>query len=134
MRKLMLCAVPLALVACSSEPAEEEAPAEEAVVEDAAAATVANGSAVGVFMVTGADGTVTSSTINEDGTYSDNNADGSVIAEGTWEVVDGKTCFMPTTEGQEAMCWTESEPAEDGSFTATPDEGEAVTVMPQATE
>ena len=62
----------------------------------------------------------------------DSDAEGNVVAEGSWAVVDGKTCFTPTTEGVEAMCFTESEPAEDGSFTATPDEGGPVTVRPAA--
>lgn len=128
MRKIALLMGPLALVACSSEPAEEEAPAEEVVVEEVAP-TVANGSATGAFTVTAADGTVTTSTINEDWTYADTAADGSVLASGTWAVVDGKTCFTPT-DG-EAECWTESAPGDDGSFTATSDTGAVVTVMPQ---
>ena len=46
-------------------------------------------------------------------------------------MADGKTCFDP--EGVEAaMCYTETAPAGDGSFTATPDEGEPVTVKPVA--
>ena len=64
--------------------------------------------------------------------YTDSDAEGNVVAEGSWAVGDGKTCFTPTTEGVEAMCFTESEPAEDGSFTATPDEGDPVTVRPAA--
>jgi hypothetical protein len=74
------------------------------------------------------------STLNADGSYTDTAADGTVQAEGTWAVTDGKTYFSPTTEGVETMCFTESEVAEDGSFTATPDEGEPVTVRPTATE
>ena len=74
--------------------------------------------------------TTSALTINEDGTYSDTAADGTVIAEGTWAVTDGKTCFTPNTEGEEAMCYTETAPGADGSFTATPDSGDPVTVRP----
>lgn len=134
MRRLVLAIVPLTiLAACSSEPAEEpvtEEPMEEPA--EAPAMTAANGAPAGTYEVTAADGTVTTSTLNADGTYEDTAADGSVLAEGTWAVVDGKTCFTPTTAGEEAMCYTETPPAADGSFTATPDEGDPVTVRPAA--
>lgn len=132
MHKFILILGPLALAACSSEPAEEAVG--ESVAEEPAAMTAANDSPVlpGAYTVTAADGTVTTSTLNEDGTYTDTAADGTVLAEGTWAVADGKTCFTPTTEGVPAMCYSESAPGADGSFTATPDEGEPVTVAPQA--
>ena len=94
--------------------------------------TAANGSPVGVYEATAADGTVTTTTLNADGTYTDVDAEGATVAEGTWTVTDGKTCFSPTTEGVEAMCYTETAPAADGSFTATPDEGDPLTVRPAA--
>jgi hypothetical protein len=132
MRRIVLALVPLTiLAACSSEPAEE--PVTEEVPEEMAetpAMTAANGSPAGTYEVSAADGTVTSSTLNADGTYVDTAADGSVLAEGTWAVTDGKTCFAPVTAGQEAMCYTETAPAADGSFVATPDEGDPVTVRP----
>ena len=129
MRRIVLALVPLTiLAACSSEPAEEPA-AEETV---AAEATAANGSPAGAYEATAADGTVTTTTLNADGTYTDVDAAGTTVAEGTWAVTDGKTCFTPTTEGVTPMCYTESAPAADGSFTATPDEGEPVTVRPAA--
>jgi len=129
MKKLILLAGITALAACSKAeaPAEEEAP-----VEAAAPVTVANGTPVGTFTVTAADGTESTAVINADGTYRDTDADGKVVAEGTWAVTEGKTCFTPSTEGAEAMCYTESAPAADGSFTATPDKGDPVTVQPAA--
>ena len=129
MRRIVLALVPLTvLAACSSEPAEEPV-AEETV---AAEVTAANGSPVGAYEATAADGTVTTTTLNADGTYTDVDAEGNTVAAGTWAVTDGKTCFSPTTEGATPMCYTESAPAEDGSFTATPDEGDPVTVRPVA--
>ena len=128
MRRSILALVPLTvLAACSSEPAEEPV-AEETV----AAVTAANGSPAGAYEATAADGTVTTTTLNADGTYTDVDAEGTTVAEGTWAVTDGKTCFTPTTEGVTPMCYTESAPAADGSVTATPDEGDPVTVRPAA--
>jgi len=132
MRRIVLALVPLTiLAACSSEPAEEPA-TEETAATEAPAPTAANGSPAGAYEATAADGTVTTTTLNADGTYTDTDAEGAVVAEGTWAVTDGKTCFMPTTEGVTPMCYTESAPAADGSFTATPDEGDPVTVRPAA--
>ena len=110
MKKLIaVTGLAMLVVACNqSEPAPEPEPTET----EAPALTAANGSPAGTYEVTAADGTV--------------------LAEGTWAVTDGKTCFTPTTEGVEAMCYTETAPAADGSFTATPDSGEPVTVRPAA--
>ncbi|HSG33730.1 MAG TPA: hypothetical protein VLA37_04285 [Sphingomonadaceae bacterium] len=126
MKKLILIAGVLAIAGCQAEPVEEP------VVEEPepAAMVTANGSPAGVYDATAPDGTVTTSTLNADGTYTDTDASGAVIAEGTWAVTDGKTCFSPTTEGATAMCYTETAPGADGSFTATPDEGDPVTVTP----
>jgi len=133
MRRLVLLAAPLALTACAQEAeVEETAVAEEVEV---AVLTTANGTATPMTgEVMGADGPQGLSTLNSDGTYQDLDAEGEVVAEGTWAVVDGKTCFTPTTEGVDAQCWTEGEPAEDGSFTATSDGGDEVTVTPVAAE
>jgi hypothetical protein len=130
MNKLVLAAaLGLSLAACDNA-ADEAATADEtaAPAEAAAAAmTSANGSEPGVFEVTAADGTVTQTELVGDGTYMDHGADGAVTAQGKWSVVDGKTCFDP--DGDEAAtCYAESAPDADGKFTATPDEGDAVTV------
>lgn len=133
MKRLVLAAaLGLGLAACNNA-AEEADTADEAPAEatEAAAPAAANGSPAGMYEVTAADGTVTRSELKADGTYQDYEADGSAGTAGTWSVADGKTCFDP--EGDEAaMCYTETAPAEDGSFTATPDEGEPVTVKPVA--
>lgn len=133
MRKFVLLAAPLALAACAQEAEVEEAPAAEEA--EVAAVTTANGTVTPMTgEVANADGPQGLSTLNADGTYQDLDAEGATVAEGTWAVVDGKTCFTPTTEGADGECWTESEPAEDGSFTATSDEGAEVTVTPVAAE
>ena len=134
MRKLVLVMSVVALAACSQEAPEEPVVEETAAEAPAPVGAVANGSPAGAYEVTGADGTMMTANINADGTYSDVDAEGNVTEEGTYAVVDGKTCFTPTTEGATPMCFIESAPAEDGSFTATPDEGDPVTVRPQAAE
>ena len=131
MKKLAIAASIAVLAACGPAPKEEPA-VEETAAAPVEAPAVANGSAPGTYIATGADGTEVTAVINADGTYIDTAADGSVIAEGTWAVVDGKTCFTPKAEGATAECWTESAPGEDGSFTATSDTGDTVTVRPAA--
>ena len=86
----------------------------------------ANGSTPGLFEVTQKNGTKGQSRLNADGTYTDMDAKGKVTAKGTWDVTGGKTCFHP--EGKAADCYTETAPGPDGSFTATSDKGETVTV------
>lgn len=130
MKKLMMFAAPLVLAGCAQEAAEEAAPAEA----ETAAVTTANGSPAGTYSVTGEEGPQGNSNLNADGTYQDLDVDGNVVTEGTWAVVLEKTCFTANTEGAEAVCWSEGEPGEDGSFTATSDDGETVTVTPAAAE
>lgn len=129
MKKLAIIAGLGLLAACSEPPPSEPAAEETVAAPEAPAATTANGSAAGTYTVVTADGTTATSVLNADGTYADTAADGTV-AEGTWAVVDGKTCFTGKEEGAKPECWTESAPGEDGSFTATSDSGETVTVKP----
>ena len=131
MRKLVFSAgLGLGLAACSNA-ADDAATATDdgaaTAQAEAPALVTANGSAPGLYEVTAADGTVTQSELMGDGTYADHGTDAKVTATGTWSVVDGKTCF--DEEGDEpTLCYTETAPGEDATFTATPDEGEAVTV------
>lgn len=128
MRFLVIAASLAVLSACGPAP-KEQAAAEETVAAEPAAMTTANGTVAGTYIITGPDGSEATSTINADGTYSGKAPDGSVI-EGTWAVVDGKTCFTTKEEGAKPECWTEAAPGEDGTFTATSDAGETVTVRP----
>lgn len=128
MRLLVIAASLAVLSACGPAPKKEPA-AEETVAAEPAAMTSANGSAAGTYIITGPDGTESTSTINADGTFTGTGPDGSVM-EGTWAVVDGKTCFTTKEEGATPECWTEAAPGEDGSFTATSDAGNTVTVRP----
>jgi ABC-type oligopeptide transport system substrate-binding subunit len=124
MRAFAYLALPLAFAVCSADPATAKAAAKAVVT--------ANGSKPGTYDVKHADGTVTRTILNADGTYRDLAANGKVEAKGTWSVTGGKTCFAPSTKGAHRMCFKEARPAKDGSFTATPDKGKPVTVTPAA--
>ncbi len=120
MRAFSYFMLPLLLVVGSSDQA-----AAKSIV-------TANGSKPGTYEVKHADGTVTSTILNADGTYRDLAANGKLAAKGKWNVTAGKTCFAPSTKGAQAMCFKESPPAKDGSFKATPDKGKPVMVRPAA--
>lgn len=131
MKKLALIAAFAALSACSQE-AEE--PADTTAMEEAVPAeTMAmEEDPAGTYDVKMADGTMGTTVINADGTYTDTGADGTTQS-GTFVRKDGKDCFDPEGDDPE-MCWTVSEPAADGSFTATDPEGNTVTVTRRAAE
>jgi len=133
-RLIVIAALGLGLAACNNASEDTDTTTEEAAApaETAAPAMVtANGSAPGTYDVTAKDGTKTQSMLNADGTYMDMDASGNQTAAGKWSVVDGKTCFDP--DGDEAAtCYTESAPGADGTFTATPDQGDPVTVKKAA--
>ncbi|MGV2496433.1 hypothetical protein [Pelagerythrobacter aerophilus] len=136
MRSLVLIAAMVALSACSQGADETPAPADttDAAAVPAETADAAGGTtsalaaedAAGTYTVTWADGTITSTTINDDGTYVDM-MEGEETAHGVWAVKEGKSCLTP--EGGAELCWTDSAPGADGSWTATADDGTTVTVV-----
>lgn len=131
MKKLVVLSMAGMLAACQQQPAPEPAKS-EAPAEAAPAMVTANGSAPGLYNSVSANGTKGSTMINGDGTYKNMDATGKVTEEGTWAVKDGKSCFSPTTAGAQAMCFTESTPGPDGSFTVTSDKGDKQTITPAA--
>ena len=136
MRKSLLIAslaLTVSLAACGKSQPEASAPASDAAgtASDAAAAAAPKAVTPGVYAVTGADGKAQgTTTINADGTYTDDDGKGHRVA-GLVKIVDGKTCFDPSGPTP-AECFTETAPGADGSFTATNDKGETVSVKPQA--
>lgn len=133
MKKLILCAGVLALAACGGGEAETDAMDDKAAMEDTAMVdTVVDPDSPvipGNYDLAYADGTTGTLTIGEDGTYASTH--GADTASGMVTEVDGKACFDP--EGSPpAMCWTNSERAEDGSVTSTSDDGVVVKVSEAA--
>lgn len=138
MRKTMILAAfaaAAALSACSKSGTEPAATATSdaavAAASDAAGAAAEAAPKPGAYAVSSADGKqVGTTTINADGTYTDDDGKGHRVA-GLVKVTDGKTCFDPSGKA-EAVCYTESAPAADGSFTATDPKGAVLTVKPVA--
>jgi len=124
--------IALALSACGKK---EEAPVaaatETAAGTDATAAQAPALPKPGVYEVTDAAGKkVATTTINADGTYADDMADGHRVA-GIVKLVDGKTCFDPSGAAPQE-CFTDGAAAADGSFTTTDAKGAVLTVRPKA--
>jgi opacity protein-like surface antigen len=126
---LLVTAAAAALYGCNQAAKNSDKAAAPAAANEVAPAAMmtANGSTPGTFEVTAKDGTKSQSILRADGTYSDMDASGKETAKGTWNVTGGKTCFDP--EGNKgADCYAETPVGADGSFTATSDKGEVVTV------
>lgn len=98
-----------------------------AVGAGGATMVTANGSTPGTYEVTTANGSVSRLALNGDGTYSETNAEGAETERGRWTVTDGKTCFDPDGD-KVAACYAESPVGEDGSYTATREGADPVTV------
>ena len=131
MKKLILLAGIAALAACTSkEPAAEDTAAAEAPAAAVAAAAAA-APTPGSYDVTGPDGTKLVATLMADGTYVDRDEAGKVLEKGKWAAKDGKTCFDDEGDKPE-VCYTDSAPAADGSFTATEADGKVTQVKPHA--
>lgn len=127
MKKLALIASFAALAACS-QPAEKPAEADTKAAEAAAVTPDDSAPAMGDYAVKDADGKMSTTTLNADGTFVSTEADGTKIT-GKYVRKDGKDCF--DDDGDQAeVCWTASAPAADGTFTSTSSTGETVTVTP----
>ncbi|MDP3675099.1 MAG: hypothetical protein Q8R44_08380 [Novosphingobium sp.] len=133
MKNLAMFAGLALLASCGSEaPAPEaSAPADAAMPMDAAATPAAAGPTPGSYDVTGPDGTKLVATLMADGTYVDRDEAGKVLEKGKWAVKDGKTCFDDEGDKPE-VCYTDSAPAADGSFSATAPDGKVTQVKPHA--
>lgn len=133
MRKTLTIAA-LAVLAATAACKKSE-PAPEATADATVAATEAVASATtppGTYVVFDKDGKSSGTTqINADGSYRDTPPKGLPKA-GLVTYKDGKICFDPSGDKEPVECWTESNRAADGSFTATSDTGEVVNVKPKA--
>lgn len=129
MRQLVMMMAACLTAACSESPVTNSEDTEAGKV-----ATTANGSPPGTYYVAGPDGTASLVTLYADGAYSQITPEGEYPSQGTFEVLDGKTCFKVHQIGAELNCYTESPLNEDGSYTATLDSGDVLTVTPYTAE
>lgn len=138
MKKLILLASLAALAACS-KPEEAAAPPEAAASEtmpvDAGTAsseamTDPNAIQPGNYDIVDKDKKSTSLMIAADNTYTFTDDKGP--HKGTVAMKDGKACYDPDEDKVPTMCWTSAKPGADGSWTATSDDGQTVTVKPAA--
>jgi hypothetical protein len=126
MKRLALALAMAAMAACDQgEPAAGP-------VEQAAAAQPepqpTSQAVPGTYSVTRIDGTKVTSVLAADHTYS-NTVHGERTEAGAWAIVGGQTCLTPSEgEGAVARCYTDSAPGKDGTFIATPDVGDPITV------
>lgn len=132
MKKLILLASLAALAACS-KPEEATAPPEAAASEtmpmDAgttAAEADPNAIQPGSYDVVDKDKKSTTLMIAADNSYTFTDDKGP--HKGTVAMKDGKACYDPEEDKVPTMCWTSAKPGADGSWTATSDDGQAVTV------
>ena len=115
MKILISIAALAALTACG-----QSAPG----TEKAKAATAPTGphsnAAPGTFVMTGADGSMTTMFLKNDGTYT-NWVAGEMRESGKWAIENNKTCFHP--DKGEVRCGSDGPIGDDGSYTVTPDSG-----------
>lgn len=116
----------VALAACSAEePAMEEEAVEEEVVESVAPPA-------GTYETVYEDGSVVTVVVGEDGSISQTTEDGETLTAMFVPGEEGQRCIDMGEDG--IQCGTESEVAEDGSWTVTGDDGVTFTVRPVAEE
>jgi len=117
MHRFAIVVAAIGLAACSNE---AEVPAAQTEPVEMTA---------GSYDVTLADGSRMMSMLASNGTYTDT-VSGAVVSTGAWEHRDdGSTCFTPSEGSAEApTCMTTSAPDANGTFTATPDNGEPVKI------
>lgn len=134
MKKLILLASLAALAACS-KPEEAAAPPEAAASEtmpmDAGTASTEamadpNTIQAGTYDIVAKDKKTATLTIAADNTYAFTTAEG--VQKGTVAAKDGKACYDQEGDKEPTMCWTNAKPAADGTWTATSDDGQTVTV------
>ena len=123
MNKIIVLASCIALAACS----KGEAPAESDSDTAPEAVAASEDSMAGTYEATYDDGTKSMTVMTDDGKYTETGADGKVTT-GEISMVNGQTCFNSSEEGSAPECWTDGDPAEDGSWVATNDDGVKVTV------
>ncbi|MBH5322742.1 hypothetical protein [Aurantiacibacter sediminis] len=128
MKKLIFAAaaLPLALAACADEGVDEPVEAEIAELEPAGEAIGAT--YAGTYTSEGTDGATLTTTLTEDGIFTDY-IDGEVVRTGTWSTVEDNVCF--TEEGAldaDPLCYEVTDPDAEGNVEWTSPDGETATM------
>ncbi|MBX7540579.1 hypothetical protein [Qipengyuania sphaerica] len=133
MKKIIALAAFAALAACSQaeEADDTDTMADETSVTEQAPAVADEGPEPGDYVATYPDGSELAFTTTADGTFTATQADGTT-ANGTFELRDGKTCFVSDPPSEDDSCWGARVMSDDGSWTSTNDAGVTVTVRPAA--
>ena len=128
---LVIAAATLALAGCKKAADADNAMAPAASSSSAMAAAAPTPTATsmaGNYELTMKDGTKASSMLMADGSYMDMDAAGKQTEKGKWEQrADGKVCFTPDGK-TETTCYSVGPTQADGTFVATPDKGDPITV------
>lgn len=119
--KILLPIAGLAMLAACNQSAPSKGVAKSA----AAPAGPHSNAGPGTFILTGADGSMTTAFLKPDGTYT-NWVAGGMTESGKWAIEDNKTCYHP--DKGEARCATDGPIGPDGIYTETPDKGAPYTV------
>ncbi|MBW0144666.1 hypothetical protein [Sphingomicrobium clamense] len=133
MKKLILLAGVASLAACADTAVEEEAPAEdaamEAMAEEEAPTAPDGGPMAGSYSLRDMDGNETGvTTINEDGTYTYVDADGTEVS-GTMTMDGDTACFDPDGDDP-AVCYPNGGMTEEGEWIRVdPDGNEVGTIV-----
>ncbi|MBO0749106.1 MAG: hypothetical protein J2O44_01565 [Porphyrobacter sp.] len=126
MKKLALYLATATLAACNQSQPDAGADQTAAAAEPAPQPTPQ--AAPGTYSATEPDGTKMTVVLDADHSYTFTTK-GQQTEAGQWAIVGGKTCFTPS-EGANAVarCYADGTPDKDGVFTATPDQGDPLTV------
>lgn len=130
MKKIILLASCATLWACADT---AEAPVEnETVMDETAMAEPEEMTLAGTTWEFTRDGVTYIESIDNEGNYIADTADGEHADHGTYEMVDGKACFTSAMTDEGTICWTVSDVEIDGSMETTSDQGETLTVTRRA--
>jgi hypothetical protein len=114
--KILIPIAALAMLAACGE----SAPGTEKAQAATAPAGPHSNAGPGPFIMTAADGSMTTVFLKDDGTYT-NWVAGEMKESGKWAIENDKTCFHP--DKGEARCGSDGPIGADGSDTVTPDKG-----------
>lgn len=128
MKKFFLLASCAALASCGETATDNAAPTENIVVDEAAVEEAAANSVMGTSWSFTEDGTAYVETIDADGNYISETADGKHADHGTAVMKDGKACFTSAMSDEGERCFTVPDHAVGDTITVVEDNGEELEV------